>query len=398
MHGMHTARVDQEPTEVFGCKILVYENDLDLIAGWVLEQPNHETGGDLFGFWTHSGAPAVQLVLGPGPRACHNVAAFFQDADYLRHAGLHAQERHGLQHIGEWHSHHRLSLAHPSSGDVATLRYLFQHTAFPRFLLCIATIRDMPARSQPRPPPTGILRKTVHGVRSFYGSTRDRRQGSTRVEIGAFMFERGKPGYERGLWVVLPGASPLGDAVRRSGNLATADEPNHAWHVPQTTLADSPAVRKAPPAGWYTQPWGAAFLRHLDALCREAFDDCGISLGTDTNELSYRFRTMHGELQLRFPKGFPESGALLLSPDGEIGEVTAESGEDGGPFFACLKRLAAVPVEPTSDNESACVDEGITNELEQHATEKAATGESNFAAVLPNVGMAQSDGSREDLP
>jgi hypothetical protein len=36
-------------------KTLIYEQELEHIAGWVQEYPNLETGGDLFGFWTHSG-------------------------------------------------------------------------------------------------------------------------------------------------------------------------------------------------------------------------------------------------------------------------------------------------------------------------------------------------------
>src|SRR5262249_46028940 len=48
-------------------KLLAYEGELDQIAGWASASPDLETGGDLFGFWTHGGAPTVEFVLGPGP-------------------------------------------------------------------------------------------------------------------------------------------------------------------------------------------------------------------------------------------------------------------------------------------------------------------------------------------
>lgn len=41
---------------------------------------------------------------------------------YLQSVGDILNSDYGLQHIGEWHSHHRLGLDHPSGHDAQTIR------------------------------------------------------------------------------------------------------------------------------------------------------------------------------------------------------------------------------------------------------------------------------------
>lgn len=298
-------RVVAPAMEAAGFKIVIYEHELNHLAGWVLDSPNRETGGDLLGFWTHSGFPAVQLVIGPGPAARHEVTAFYQDDAYMKRCIQAARDNHGQQQIGEWHSHHRLGLAEPSSGDVRTLMSMFDQYPLDRFLLCIATLRTTPVVASSR-----NFRVLVDRLRGLD----DNGNSGETVELGAFLFRRGHSGFQRGLWVVLPSASPIAESLRATGLPRGAERPLRAWTVPRTTLEQSFEVGHAPPEGWYTKPAAAAFLRDFDAQCRHAFGGCRMLLDNET--FCYEFVHETKMWEARFPLDFPE-GAIALHRVGE---------------------------------------------------------------------------------
>jgi len=77
--------------------------------------------------------PEAILATGPGPEARHALTSFHQDKAFLQNLFAHANDRHALQHLGSWHSHHGLSLAEPSLGDHATMVSALR--ASPRTLL-----------------------------------------------------------------------------------------------------------------------------------------------------------------------------------------------------------------------------------------------------------------------
>lgn len=116
---------------------IIYRSEFDYISRCILDYPNIETGGQLFGYWTSTGTPIVMYAIGPGHSAQHNSTSFIQDWNYLQRIGNELYSRYRLQHIGEWHSHHQLGLAHPSRGDVNTMSYGVGKPGFPRLLLCI---------------------------------------------------------------------------------------------------------------------------------------------------------------------------------------------------------------------------------------------------------------------
>ena len=118
-------------------KAIIYQSELDFISRCILDYPDIETGGQIFGYWTSTGVPVVMYVIGPGRNAQHNPTSFVQDQRYLQLVGNELYRKFRLQHIGEWHSHHQLGLAHPSGGDVNTMQYGVGQPGFPRLLLCI---------------------------------------------------------------------------------------------------------------------------------------------------------------------------------------------------------------------------------------------------------------------
>jgi len=116
---------------------VIYKSELDYISRCILDCTNIETGGQLFGFWTAEGVPVVLYAIGPGPHANHQSAFFNQDVDYLTRVGRPIVEHFGLQHIGEWHSHHQLGLAQPSAYDANTMLSTIRDKHLIQFLLCI---------------------------------------------------------------------------------------------------------------------------------------------------------------------------------------------------------------------------------------------------------------------
>jgi len=119
--------------------VYMFKDDLDMMERLVLLHPVKETGGNLFGLWTDDQEPVVHIVLGPAIGCKRTEVSFYQSIPYLERVGGIVTQEYQLCHIGEWHSHHRLSLSEPSSGDSSTVI-----RNFPRgtcaFLLIIANI------------------------------------------------------------------------------------------------------------------------------------------------------------------------------------------------------------------------------------------------------------------
>jgi len=121
---------------------IIFKSEFDYISRCILNYKNIETGGQLFGYWTAENIPVVLYVIGPGPKANHQTAFFNQDIDYLKKVGKPLIETFGLQHIGEWHSHHKLGLAQPSSHDAYTMSSTINEKHLRHFLLCIGNCTD----------------------------------------------------------------------------------------------------------------------------------------------------------------------------------------------------------------------------------------------------------------
>ena len=118
----------------------MFQSELDKIQRYVLAYPNIETGGDLFGLWSRSGDPVVQLLIGPGKNCRRTSVSFHQDIDYLQEVGTILNTSFMLCHIGSWHSHHQLSrLTQPSDGDRSSVSDNWPRGR-QRFIMIIANI------------------------------------------------------------------------------------------------------------------------------------------------------------------------------------------------------------------------------------------------------------------
>ena len=65
----------------------VFKEDFNRITKWVLQYPNLETGGTLFGLWKNKRNLIAHFVLGPGECCKRTNVSFFQDISYLETVG-----------------------------------------------------------------------------------------------------------------------------------------------------------------------------------------------------------------------------------------------------------------------------------------------------------------------
>jgi len=226
-------------------RVIVYEDEIERIGRHVVDRRHAETGGELYGFVTPSGSLVLHLATGPGPEARHTTTSFHQDREFLCELFALANERHALQHLGTWHSHHGLSLAEPSGGDDASMAHALRVSGLPAFLLVIANLVDPDGR----PDHEGL------------------------PELRAFLYRHDEPLDPVPCeWIVLGGASPVRSVDRVLALADTAPRARHAVTrvVPQGGFAATPAEEPAPDlsnalrnAPWALTSPGAALIARL---------------------------------------------------------------------------------------------------------------------------------------
>jgi hypothetical protein len=268
-------------------RLMAYESEIRRITGVISQFENVETGGDLFGYWTHSGAPVISYALGPGLRSSRTRTAFYQDVDFLERAGRHLYQTHGLQHIGEYHSHHRLGLNEPSAGDVRTVQKGMKENNWTRFVLLIATIDG---------------KRQLQVTQHFY------------------LFTKGQSYLPKPLSVrVLPSVSPIRQCVDERHWPAEPIKqlsPPPNWKITNELRCQEPLyTHKNTPVEerfektWFSTPSGQeqlkAVVRKLNTIgqtCKMFFDEAEgivhIELGSD--------------IVIRLPDGFPQNAPQIV--------------------------------------------------------------------------------------
>ena len=259
----------------------IYRSELDYIAKCVLDYPDIETGGQLFGFWTSQGAPVVLYAIGPGRNANHQPAFFNQDVQYLDSIGNELVERYALQHIGEWHSHHKMGLAAPSAHDAQTMFNGLRNIPQRRLLLCICNYRNGAATINPY---------------NFH----EERMGC----------------YEDAAWLVKEMESPF----RKLADAALAYKLIH----PRTQVAVHGAHRLVCASDqskggtsstidsnyWLMRPGNAAVMKQMVALVESRWVGCSVKV--QAGEGVVQLNISEGSVIVRFPKGFPYDSPVLI--------------------------------------------------------------------------------------
>lgn len=169
--------------------VRIFESELNVIADETCGHEDIETGGSLFGLFSHGGGPTVFLATRPTARAVRGQTTLELDPVVTRALEQQCWEGFGVQGIGMWHSHHWIALYEPSGGDrERTRRY---------------------AEKYQRPQYTEILANFVDGSGQRGRRSRSR-GGETLLRLTPFYYldARNLTRVEASL-VVLPGESPL---------------------------------------------------------------------------------------------------------------------------------------------------------------------------------------------
>lgn len=265
-------------------KAIIYQSELDYISCCILDYPEIETGGQLFGFWTATGVPVVLYTIGPGKNSRHNVTSFIQDQDYLQTIGNQLYKRYRLQHIGEWHSHHQLGLAYPSGGDVHTMSYGVGKPGFPRLLLCIGNCN---------------------------------REGST---VNPFIFHENTPGeYSEAAWDVVNIESPFRPLI--DSELASIlihpnrDTPVHGFiKTYDRSVSSQPSIM----THWLTESSeNIETMKKFVSMTQALFPEYHFK--TMMNDNGEPMISVEGlDISILLPYGFPSKSPLIVQEGEEI--------------------------------------------------------------------------------
>jgi hypothetical protein len=262
-------------------KAIIYKSELDYISRCVLDYPNIETGGDLFGFWTHSGYPVIQYVIGPGTNANHQSTFFNQDANYLSEVGNKLRETHGLQHIGEWHSHHQLGLAEPSGHDISTVCKAIVQYNLSNFFLVITNVRD------------------------------------NSSSVNGFMFNKDKErNFDYTGWVVLDGCSPIRTDFD-SNNQYLVYRPrtlqSSLLDISKTTLLDSEFYKPEYSSEyWLSDKSNHLVLKNLIESLSKYFEHIQVFQRNDDKTIYIEFQNDNKNYIVLFPIDFPKTNLMIV--------------------------------------------------------------------------------------
>lgn len=261
--------------------VLVYKSELDYLSRCVLDYPHIETGGQLFGYWTSAGVPVILYVIGPGDNANHQSTFFNQDFDYLETVGGILVHEFGLQHIGEWHSHHQLGLAHPSYHDANTIYDNMLRHSLNWFLLCIGNCTN------------------------------------TTSTINAFNFIESTPDYQESQWEVLPMKSPFRKVIdqRLKGVLR---HPYTTMPVLVNMKYKSTAVHgiklSYPEGYWMNDKNNNWVLKQIFDFIQAQHEDSSCNVSLDGNgfiHILVKDEEGATTTDVMFPMGYPERYSLI---------------------------------------------------------------------------------------
>lgn len=254
---------------------IIYKSELDYLSRCVLDYPNIETGGQLFGFWTNQGVPVVMYVIGPGRNANHQPTFFNQDTEYLTTVGNALLDKFGLCHIGEWHSHHQLGLARPSGHDARTMHNGLIRIPQRRLLLCICNYE----------------------------------RGMSTVNPFNF-HENNLQGYADAKWQVIDMESPFRPiADRQLASLLIHPRTAEARHGSNSVFEEQPEPPKSrmikiPKDYWVSRPGNLQTLKQMLELTQTMFNGMSVNTQADENGI-VQFVIPDRSIAIRFGKDFP---------------------------------------------------------------------------------------------
>ncbi|CAB4021014.1 Hypothetical predicted protein [Paramuricea clavata] len=266
--------------------VLLFQDDYERVKDWVLSYPDSETGGQMFGLWTQDRNPYINIITGPGKNCRHGTHSFHQDIDYLKSVGTFLNTEFMMCHIGEWHSHHRLRLRQPSSGD---LNSIWKH--FPAgveyFLLIIATIENDRVRLNP-----WLFTASSHTYDAIEVKIMNKGNVFMRDEVVANKISCGAE---------TPSQPP--------------NPPIYYYPSTQTKTSEAPVGEYVKPENdgqWFHSDWGVHFVQLLNSKLEKMIDaSTTIEKTLKKQCLQISFQRKKCSVLLIFPQNFPNSALVF---------------------------------------------------------------------------------------
>lgn len=258
--------------------VLTNTQEIDILSRFILDFPNIETGGQLFGYWTFDGKPVILYVLGPGPNASHRTTFFMQDLPYLRECARVLKKHYGLDHIGEWHSHHQLGLTRPSLHDANNISTNMCKLGYSKFLLCIGTCTNEASM------------------------------------INAFMFDSSKPNYECIPWNIKSIKSPFRTIIKQDEGCPFCDPNKTTGNMVDLLEIDRKSVKIEYGGTYWLKKNGASQdLKSLLDWLNQSYRDSEFVPTIDSNHQVHIEAYFNGELKtdIHFPMGFPNIAPII---------------------------------------------------------------------------------------
>lgn len=252
-----------------------WQSVLQCIAATSAAWTDLETGGYLYGLWTHAGRAVVLFASSPGPNAVHQAAHFAQDVDHFRRVTRFLQETYGIQLVGRWHSHHALGLDHLSSGDERTIQSFSQRNDLSRMVEIIVTHeRGAPRMDRPGGLISTCVQRAFNGAQLLTSRARPRSaQEDTIVKINSFHHTDPQASeYERCSIKTIPGISPVGLAMNVNGLLDGTGPGVEDCRFPMNRLLFDPHVEDGDP----TTDIPEHLARQVAALPESILDDLSL--------------------------------------------------------------------------------------------------------------------------
>lgn len=191
--------------------LTICESELRGIAAISAMWGEHEieTGGEMFGLWTHGGRPVIFLITAPGPKATHKPAYFEQDVGFFHRTHEIITEKYGIQLLGTKHCHHFMGITEPSNGDASQVQGLTSKNNFTRWCEIITTCEKS----------DDISRSGTHHMPETLNSN-----DALHVTISAYLYTDPQRGEKIKVPIrVLPGISPVRLRALADGSLDPTD-------------------------------------------------------------------------------------------------------------------------------------------------------------------------------
>ena len=295
---------------------VIYRSELDYLSRCIADYPECETGGHLFGYWTVQGVPVILYATGPGPNCMHGSVECHHDHEYYTRIRDILENTIALQHIGDWHSHHQLSLNHPSGGDVHAM---------------LAGVGNQP----------GMLRRHLMCIGTYNGE---------ETFVDAYTFHQNEvPDYTHAAWTIVEMMSPfrsMADSLLsgflinpatlypKMGKLFTINE------LISDALNDT--VESSPKLYWLDDT--AENRKILKKFIKETeFFHSGKKVEAMTTEDNHVFLNIeNGGQSILFAKPFPESPPYYFNGDEIVQVETLWNTEEYSLEFCYSQWLSAI--------------------------------------------------------